>query len=418
MKHNGKLIVESSGPLDAELVIVGESPADCESGTCRHSLNAHERFQPFVGPSGQHLNLALKRAALDRSKIRLMNLVPFQPEGNKFANHSKEDLTWGLAKFEEELSELNPKLVIAAGGSALEHLVGLKNINQWRGSLIHPDHWPCESLHDRAGRFIVGPHPDIHVAITRPWPVLATNHPAAILHQKNFKLIHWLKLDLLKARTYLKDRWSYEYENRDWNLTEDVDDFNRFVDRVCAEGHFVATDTEQDPYQIVCFADELEVHSFAWSERFRGGTERLLRAENVLKVAHNLDHDWTYYRKRLGITPIRPFIDTMGLAHLLNPEMQKALSPASSTRYTNWPYHKWVRDYNPLAYCGLDTACSADIYWGAIPEIHSRKLAEVCAFDHRLMEALMEMQWRGVPVDEGTRKSVESKPKGFLPSSK
>lgn len=439
--YQGKRIVESSGPEDAEIIVVGESPADCESGTCRHRVNAHERFQPFVGPSGQYLNLALKRAALDRSKLYLMNLVPVQPDGNKFANHDKKTLAWGLAKFEEEIAALSPKLVVAAGGSALEHLTGLKGINQWRGSLIHPEHWPVVDLVDREGRHITHGHPATfvknvdrryidHPAISeRPWPVLATNHPAAILHGRdyseeakkagkmsrgNFSLIWWLRLDFLRARKYIKGQWSYEYEDRDWNLTEDVDDFNRFVDRVCSEGHFVAIDTEQEPFWIVSVADELEVHSFAWSERFRVGLEKLLQSGSVLKTAHNLDHDWTFFHKRLGITPSRPFIDTMGLAHLLNPEWQKALSPACSTRYTHWPYHKWVRDYNPLAYCGLDTACSADIYWGAIPEIHQRKLAEVCAFDHRLMEALMEMQWRGVPVDEGARGEVEAELKGKL----
>ena len=400
--YDGRMIVPSKGPRDARIVCVGESPSDYE-------VKAGE---PFVGPAGGYLNLGFKTAAIDRSQVYLMNLVPIQPEGNKFKNHSEEDLQWGLERFEAELDTLKPEIVVALGAEPLKHLLDLKGITKWRGTLFHPEHWPVQDLSDNTGTFIA---PGVG-GIDRPWPVLPTFHPSSILQSKDFTKIWWIRLDLQRAQKYLHGKWDWSYEDRKWYTQGDVSAFERFVDRVCGSSgpgsHFVAVDTENEPCYIVACANEEEVHAFMWHESFREPLTRLMQHPKVLKAAHNLNHDWTFFTKRLGIDPKYPFVDTYGVAHILSPEMSKALSPGSSTRFTYWPYHKWMYAYDPVAYCGLDTACAADIYWGEYEEVNGLArtgydLWPLIQFDHRLQEVLMEMQWRGVPIDEGARGGVE-----------
>ncbi len=86
---SGKRVIPSSGPLNAELMLVAESPASREM----------EQGEPLVGPSGRKLDLFLERAGLDRSKIRLVNVVPVRAPHDKFDEHLPEDLEWGKALF-------------------------------------------------------------------------------------------------------------------------------------------------------------------------------------------------------------------------------------------------------------------------------------------------------------------------------
>jgi len=397
-RYNGSVIVPSSGPDDAEIVIVLESPSDREVA----------KGEPAVGPAGNYLNLGLKRAALARQDIKLMNLVPVQPAGNKFKNHNAETLQWGLARFEEEIATLKPKIVVAAGASALKHLTGLTKISDWRGSLLHPEHWPLVELRDNKGNYVAPPHPQI---TARDWPIMPTFHPSFILQSHNFSLTWWLRLDLERARKYCRGEWDWQYEDREWNLIGDLEKVeafvNRLVDHPLESGDLVAIDTENEPWPIISIADDWEVHSFAWHEKYRPIMTKLLSSQ-VMKIAHNLNHDATFLTKRLGLPFEFPYVDTMGLAHILDPEMRKGLSPECSTRFTSWPYHKWMWDTDAVAYCGLDTACAFDIYWGEFGPISKEKLWDVVQFDHRLQHILMKMQWRGVTIDEGARAEVEN----------
>ena len=136
----GKVVVSSAGPLDAELVLIGESPAEQEVW----------EGVPFVGKSGKLLNNVLRHNGLDRTKIRLMNLVPVRAPGDKFAAHDPLDIEWSRIRLAAELSSLaNAKVFVALGANPAEWLLGGKPpvanygtrdkeafISQWRGSVI------------------------------------------------------------------------------------------------------------------------------------------------------------------------------------------------------------------------------------------------------------------------------------------
>jgi DNA polymerase I-like protein with 3'-5' exonuclease and polymerase domains len=311
----------------------------------------------------------------------------------------------------------NLKIVIALGAEVTRLLSGLQNISLWRGSLLHPEHWPVIPLMDTRGEPVAPARPEIDITPLPPDVALLPSYdPMELVRTRDYRLIWWLRRDFKRAKEYIDGKWDWGWEQREYYLTSNVSEFERFVDKTIAIGGAIGCDTESAPYWVVSFSDEQETHSFCWDEAFRPAVTRLLNAQNVVIVAHNLNHDWTFFQKRLGfdMSGTYPFCDSMGLAHNLDPEERSSLSPHASTRFTYWPYHKWMSAYDTVAYCALDTACSFDIYWGAMPRICEDGLAAITQHDHRLQKILMEMQWRGVKVDEGNRALVEKKLKKKL----
>jgi DNA polymerase len=111
--------VFGEGPVDAELMLVGEQPGDREDLAGR----------PFVGPAGQLLDAALEEAGLDRTRIYLTNAIKhfkFEPRGKRRVHSSPSAgeisvCNWWLA---QELELVRPRLVIALGASAARGLFG------------------------------------------------------------------------------------------------------------------------------------------------------------------------------------------------------------------------------------------------------------------------------------------------------
>jgi DNA polymerase len=111
--------VFGEGPLDADLVLVGEQPGDLEDLAGR----------PFVGPAGQVLDAALAEAGIDRARVYVTNAVKhfkFEPRGKRRI-HQRPDggeiaaCRWWL---DQELGLLRPRLVVALGATAVQALLG------------------------------------------------------------------------------------------------------------------------------------------------------------------------------------------------------------------------------------------------------------------------------------------------------
>jgi uracil-DNA glycosylase len=105
--------VPGSGPSDARLMIVGEQPGD------REDLEG----KPFMGPSGQLLDEALRRAELDRRTIYLTNAVKhfhFEPRGRHRLHktptraHVEACSPW----LQAEIRAVEPELILAMGATA------------------------------------------------------------------------------------------------------------------------------------------------------------------------------------------------------------------------------------------------------------------------------------------------------------
>lgn len=413
----GKRVVESSGPLTASLVFIGESPAQEEV----------EQGIPFVGKAGKQLNIALRHAGIDRNLVRLVNLVPVRAPNDKFAQHDPLDVEWGRDLFRKELAQLkNAKVFVPLGANPTEWLLGGKPpvvqrgesrkegfIGQWRGSILPAAAFKLDFVEgiaiptpaapeDYLGRLNLNPPAGLPLESF----IVPTFHPAAILRQMTWH--PWLLADIAKAARIAKDGPTPTVY-RKWYI-QDVE----ALKRLAASGvDLISVDSELEPW-VVGIATESEVHVFEWSEEFRRPLEALLTSPRILKVAHNWTHDYAFFRKCLKIKVARPIFDTQGAAHILNTALQKELSPHIASRFTNWPYHKWLAMHDILIYCGMDAVVCFDAYWPQIEQLTKRGLFEIANHDHRLLTPLMEMTATGFKIDELVRKDVAKELKKTL----
>jgi uracil-DNA glycosylase len=124
--------VHGTGPTNAPLMIVGEQPGDQEdlAGT------------PFIGPAGQVLNEALRRAGINREAAYLTNAVKHfkHEQRGKLRLHQTPNASeidhcrWWL---DAERSLLQPPLILALGATAVRGLTGkTDSINKLRGRPI------------------------------------------------------------------------------------------------------------------------------------------------------------------------------------------------------------------------------------------------------------------------------------------
>ena len=124
--------VFGEGPVDADLMFVGEQPGDQEDRAGR----------PFVGPAGQLFDRALGEAGIDRSRAYVTNAVKhfkFEPRGPRRI-HARpngaeiEACRWWI---DQERAILSPRLTVALGATAAQSLLGRPvTIGRERGRAI------------------------------------------------------------------------------------------------------------------------------------------------------------------------------------------------------------------------------------------------------------------------------------------
>lgn len=417
----GKLVCESEGPLDAELVLVGESPAGEEMAN-------RPLPRPFVGKAGKLLNAALTQAGIDRTKCRVMNCIPVRAPGDKFAMHDPADVAWAKQRFAKELGQLTKaKVFVALGANPTEWLLGGKPpvasydqdkdkketggfITQWQGSIIPVRDLRIAENPKEASQFpyerylvrlngLIPPKEISDLAV-----IIPSYHPAAILRQYTWH--PWLVQALKTANKALTQRLD-QPKLREWYVNR-PQELGRLCNPTTGEIYvdLISVDTEMSP-QIIGICTAEEVHVFEWTEYARPYLTLLLTSEKVVKVAQNWSHDFAWLVKNLGITVTKPIFDTQGGAHVLNTALGKSLSDVAK-RFTYWPQHKWVVNHNALVYCGLDTIVTYDAYWPMMEELAQRRLMRVAEFDHRILMPLMLMGKKGFRINEEARQTVEN----------
>ena len=142
--------VFGEGPLDAEIVFVGEQPGDEED------ITGH----PFVGPAGRLFSKALVDAGIDRSQVYVTNTVKhfkWKPKGKRRLHErpKAKEIEACLPWLAAELDIVQPRILVCLGATASQALLGKDfRVTQERGR------WLLSPMAER---------------------VLATIHPSAIL---------------------------------------------------------------------------------------------------------------------------------------------------------------------------------------------------------------------------------------------
>jgi len=169
LKFTAKNTCFADGTPQSPLMLIGEAPGRDEDLA----------GLPFVGRSGQLLNLILKAIGLAREQVYIANTIPWRPPGNRTPTPLETELCRPFIERQIELAR--PKILVALGGPAAKSLTGAKEgILKLRGQWLH---------HQTAGGAEI--------------PVMATLHPAYLLRTPSHKKFSWA--DFLEVKMRLRE---------------------------------------------------------------------------------------------------------------------------------------------------------------------------------------------------------------------
>lgn len=143
---DGERFVPAIGPVDAEVMLVGEAPG----------ANEVEEGEPFVGRAGEKLDETLHEIGVERSEIYITNLVKIRPPDNR--DPKKDEIKAWKPLLEEEIQNVDPDIIIPLGNFASRQLLGTKKgitsihgrIFSREGRKIMPAFHPAAVLYDRS----------------------------------------------------------------------------------------------------------------------------------------------------------------------------------------------------------------------------------------------------------------------------
>lgn len=96
-------IVLGEGPLDAEIMLVGQNPGAEED----------KQGRPFVGRSGKYLNQVLAKNNINRETLFITSVVKCKTPGNR--KPTKKEIEDCLPLLIEQIKSIKPKLIVLMG---------------------------------------------------------------------------------------------------------------------------------------------------------------------------------------------------------------------------------------------------------------------------------------------------------------
>jgi uracil-DNA glycosylase len=171
LKKTATQLVFSDGDPRADLMLIGEAPGREEDLSGR----------PFVGKSGQLLDLMLSRIGVSRAAADpargcfITNVIYWRPPGNR--TPTEQECAMCLPFLRRAIEIVQPKLIVTLGNIPTQKLLARSE-----GILKLRGRWHD---YDAGGKTI---------------PVLATLHPSYLLRQPGQKRLAWRDLLALKER--------------------------------------------------------------------------------------------------------------------------------------------------------------------------------------------------------------------------
>lgn len=143
LKFRATQLVFADGNPEASIMLIGEAPGAEED----------RQGKPFVGRSGQLLDRMLAAIGLDRTKVYIVNTVPWRPPGNR--TPTPEEMELCLPFLHRQVELVAPRIILTLGGPAMQTVFGTTTgIIKMRGR------WQNVTL----GRHTVDALPTLHPA--------------------------------------------------------------------------------------------------------------------------------------------------------------------------------------------------------------------------------------------------------------
>lgn len=175
IKKTATNMVFSDGNPEAKVMLVGEAPGADED----------RQGKPFVGASGQLLDVILSHIGLSRTEespdkaVYISNILNWRPPGNRTPSPAEIDVS--QAFIERHIELVQPKILILCGGVSAKALLGSsEGITKLRGQFQTFKPLVLQS--------------DLNI------PCIATYHPAYLLRTPAQKGKVWADMLLLKEK--------------------------------------------------------------------------------------------------------------------------------------------------------------------------------------------------------------------------
>ncbi len=115
--------VAGEGPVDAEILLIGEGPGK----------NEDLQGKPFVGAAGSVLNELLAEAGLKREDVWVTNVVKCRPPSNR--DPLPDELAACDAYLEQQIEAINPKIIITLGRFSMAKFIAGAKIGEIHGQM-------------------------------------------------------------------------------------------------------------------------------------------------------------------------------------------------------------------------------------------------------------------------------------------
>lgn len=149
LHHSRKKAVPGEGPINPEILFIGEGPG----------FHENEQGRPFVGAAGNFLVELLQSIGMKREEVFIGNVVKCRPPNNR--DPLPEELTACNEYLERQIQAINPQVIVTLGRYSMARFLPTVKISEVHGQVF----------------FIRGR------------PIVPMYHPAAALHQPSLKSV-------------------------------------------------------------------------------------------------------------------------------------------------------------------------------------------------------------------------------------
>ena len=148
--HTRNTAVPGEGPVNAEVMLVGEGPGFYED----------QQGRPFVGPAGKLLDQLLALGGLKREQVYITNVVKCRPPENR--DPLPVEVEACRKYLEEQIKTIKPRLIVTLGRYSLSWFYPRDSISKVHGAIrerdgIHYVHMyhPAAALHNGSLRKVI-----------------------------------------------------------------------------------------------------------------------------------------------------------------------------------------------------------------------------------------------------------------------
>lgn len=292
-------IVPPEGPIDADLMFIGEAPGKEEDREGR----------PFVGKSGKEHDNYCRRVKIYRNRTRISNRLKCRPPDN--ADPTPEMLSACHDRLLEEIRETSPKIIGAIGRYAAQFFLGPVAMELVHGIPFEVSTIPTGEIIPRT---IVIPmyHPSYGLHDTTQMTFIS----------QDYEMVSYAYFNKIKPRTLGR----YSTKERIYSQLTDRD--SEALIRLLRGKTLISIDTESTdagPWSLQISIEYGSAYLIRSDQAFLLSLIRdfVLRPE-VITLLHNAPYDLPVLNA-MRIDPLT-FIDTMQISYILQDE-PKGLKP-------------------------------------------------------------------------------------------